>query len=284
VTTISLRSRPTGFASGKTTLSIRERTVRVFQYRRILKLLVKRDLKVRYAGSILGYLWTVLDPLLMSVVYWLIFTKLFNRGGVGEDPYILFLVAGQLPWAWFNGGVSQTAKALRSEAQMVRSSNVPRELWVIRVICSKGVEYLLSLPVLAIFALAYLKAPTWRVVFLPLALLMIFALLMGLGMMLAPLTVLIRDFDRIIPIVMRVMFYMSPVLYSLHTVLHKAPALRVLFEVNPMVGPLLLARSSFFPAELSWYYVWHSAIVITVIFFVGLFTFTRLERQVLKEI
>jgi ABC-2 type transport system permease protein len=283
VTTASLRSRPGGFASGKTTLSVRERAVRVFQYRRILKLLIRRDLKVRYAGSILGYFWTILDPLLMSVVYWIIFTKLFDRN-VGYTPYILFLVAGQLPWAWFNGGVTQTARSLRSEAQMVRSSNVPRELWVIRVVCSKGVEYLFSLPVLAVFALCYLKTPSWHIVFLPLAWLMIFVVVTGFGLLLAPLTVLIRDVDRIIPIFMRVMFYMSPVLYSMHAIIHKAPALRHLFEVNPMVGPLLLARSAFFPQELSWYYVWHSAIVIVAVFCVGLFTFVRLERQMLKEI
>jgi ABC-2 type transport system permease protein len=260
-----------------------ERAARVIQYRRILKLLVARDLKVRYAGSILGYLWTILDPLLMSVVYWVVFTKLFQRN-IGYSPYILFLVAGQLPWFWFNSGVSATARALRSEAQMVRSSNVPRELWIIRTIVSKGIEYLLSLPVLAIFALAYWKAPSWHLVLLPLAWLMIFILLMGFGMLLAPLTVLVRDVDRLIPIFMRVMFYMSPVLYSLHVALDRATQLRYIYDINPIVGPLLLSRACFFPQELRWNYVWHSGVVDVLIFLIGLFAFTRLERQVLKEI
>lgn len=281
--TVSLRSRPAGFASGRTTPTVRERFVRVFQYRRILKLLVRRDLKVRYAGSILGYVWSVLDPLLMSLVYWVIFTKLFRRN-VGYSPYILFLVSGQLMWAWFNGAVTSSARALRSEAQMVRSSNVPREIWVVRTICSKGVEYLLSLPVLALFAIGYLKAPNWHLVFLPVALLMLFVLLLGIGLLLAPLSVLVRDIERVVPIVLRVMFYMSPIIYSTEVVARRSPALVHFYSYNPLVGPLLLGRSAFFARELNWTYVWHSAIGIVVVFAVGLFTFIRLERQVLKEI
>jgi ABC-2 type transport system permease protein len=278
-----MRSRPTGFASGRTSPTVVDRFVRVFQYRRILKLLVKRDLKVRYAGSILGYLWSVLDPLLMSIVYWVVFTKVFQRN-VGYSPYIVFLVAGQLPWAWFNGGVSATAKALRAESQMIRSSNVPRELWIVRTVCSKGIEYIYSLPVLALFAIAYRKAPSWELVFLPVAWLMLFILLMGFGLLLAPLTVLVRDVERIIPIFLRVMFYMSPVLYSIQAVLQRAPGLRYFYDFNPVVGPLVLARSAFFPQELHWNYVWHSAIGCLVVFAIGMFTFTRLERQVLKEV
>lgn len=283
MTSASLRSRPAGFGSSSSTPSVRQRAKRVFDYRRILKLLVLRDLKIRYAGSALGYLWTILDPLLMSVVYWLIFTKLFQRN-IGYSPYILFLVAGQLPWFWFSSGVTATARALRSEVQMVRSSNVPRELWVIRVVCSKGVEYLFSLPVLVIFAVGYLKEPNWRLALLPVAWAMIFLLLMGIGLLLAPLTVLVRDVERIVPIIMRVMFYLSPVLYSLDAVLKRAPGLRRIYEINPMVGPLMLARAGFFKQELRWNFVWHSAVGCVVLFLIGLFTFTRLERQVLKEI
>jgi ABC-2 type transport system permease protein len=306
VTTASLRNRPGGFTTTATGRpDILERFRRVVDYRRILTLLVRRDLKVRYAGSALGYVWSVLDPLLMSIVYWFVFTVIFDRK-VGYPPYILFLVLGQLIWAWFNGGVSGTVRALRSEAQMVRSSNVPRELWVLRVVVSKGVEYLFSLPVIAIFALCYLKAPSWHVILLPLAMVMCFFLVLGFGLILAPLTVLVRDVERIVPIFMRVMFYASPVLYSVKDVPNH---LHIALSLNPTTGMLVLARSSFFPQELSgvipveknrkvvhrhghvlthyvnnWPFVWHSAIGIGVIFVIGVFVFSRLERPVLKEI
>lgn len=306
MTAASLRGRPGGFTTTSTGRpGVRERARRVYDYRRILGLLVRRDLKVRYAGSALGYLWSVLDPLLMSIVYWFVFTEIFNRK-VGFPPYILFLVIGQMMWAWFNGGVSGTVRALRAEAQMVRSSNVPRELWVLRVVVSKGVEFLLSLPVIIIFALAYLKAPTWDAIYLPIAMVMCFFLVLGFGLVLAPLTVLVRDVERIVPIVMRVMFYASPVLYSVKDVPSR---LHIALSFNPTTGMLVLARASFFPKELAgviplernrkvvhrnghvvmhyvnnWPFVWHSAVGIAIIFVIGVFVFSRLERPVLKEI
>lgn len=248
MTTASLRSRPAGFSAGSSGLSLPQRARRVVQYRRILKLLVSRDLKVRYAGSFLGYLWTILEPLMMSLVYWFIFTKIFHRAaGPDYTPYMLYLVTGQLPWFWFNGAVTGTTRALRSEAQMVRSTNVPRELWVLRVVCAKYVEYLFGLPVLAVFALAYMVAPSPYIVLLPVSWLIEMTLVLGVGLLLAPLTVLIRDVERIVRIIMRVLFYASPVIYSIE----QAPkALHTIYSFNPTVGFLQLSRAAFFPAAL----------------------------------
>jgi ABC-2 type transport system permease protein len=305
--TETLLGRPGGFTtSASSRLSVVERLRRVVDYRRILWLLVRRDLKVRYAGSALGYLWSVLDPLLMSLVYWFVFAEILDRQ-VGYPPYILFLILGQMIWAWFSGGVSGTVRALRAEAQMVRQSNVPREVWVLRVVVSKGMEFVFSLPVVGLFALCYLKAPSWDAFYLPLAALMCFFLVLGFGLILAPLTVLVRDVERIVPIFMRVMFYASPVLYSVKDV---PTHLHAFLSVNPTTGMLVLARASFFPQELAgyvpkenhkhhvirenghvvthyvsnWHFVWHSAIGIAIIFAVGVFVFARLERPVLKEI
>lgn len=272
-----------GFTSAADRHNPFTRIKRVFDFRRILKLLVVRDLKVKYGGSLLGWVWTVLDPLMMSLVYWFVFTQFFKRS-VGEEPYIIFLVMGQLLWGWFNGGVTGTMRALRSEAQMVRSSNVPRELWVVRVVCSQGIEYLFSLPVVAFFALGYLKAPTWHIFLLPLAWLLMFMLVTGLGLILSPLNVLVRDIEKVVPIVMRAMFYVSPVLYSIGSITAEHPELKFIYAYNPVVGPLSLARATFFPAEFRPYFIWHSVILCTVIFIIGVFAFSRFERSVLKEI
>jgi ABC-2 type transport system permease protein len=194
---------------------------------------------------------------------------------------MLYLVTGQMIWAWFGGGVPMAAKALRSESQMVRSTNVPRELWVVRVAMSKGVEYLFGLPVIAIYAVAYRKPPTIGILLLPLGMLMCFLLLLGMGLILAPLTVMLRDLNRIIPIAIRVWFYASPVLYNVAKV---PDYVRHIYTFNPFVGVLCLVRAMFFPDDLNWAYVLHSAIGTLVILGIGLFMFARLERPVLKEI
>ena len=282
MTTVSLRSRPEGFHTGSSQQSFPQRAKRVWQYRRILDLLVRRDLKVRYSGSALGYLWTVLDPLLMSFVYWFVLVKIFGRdAGPQNDPYLLYLVTGRMLWSWFGSGVPIAARALLSESQMVRSTNVPRELWIVRLAISRGVEYVFSIPVIVIFAVAYLKAPTWWSFLLPVAMIQCFFLLVGVSLILAPLTVLTKDLTRVIPIVMRVWFYASPVLYPISKL---GPNLRPIFAFNPFVGPLSIARAAFFPVDLNWRYIGFSTITIAVIFVIGMFVFSRLERQVLKEI
>lgn len=279
--TATLRGRPGGYVSSDQRMPVAERVRRIWSYRRILGLLVGRDLKVRYAGSVLGYLWSVLDPLLMSLVYWFVFSVLLQRN-VGYHPYIVFLVCGQLPWAWISGGVTAGTKALRTEAQMVRSTNVPRELWILRSVLSKGVEYLLSLPVIAAFALGYLLAPSVHIVLLPVAMLLTTVLLTGVGLLLAPLCVLARDVERVVPIVLRILFYVSPILYSVRVVEDRAGG--ALMAVNPLSGILMLYRATYFPQELRWGYVAVSAAECVAILAVGLYVFARLERAVLKEI
>lgn len=283
--TSAILGRSTGFTSGERTTPL-ERARRVWNYRRILLLLVGRDVKVRYANSVLGYLWTVLDPLAMSTVYWYFFTQILDRK-IGFPPYILFLVSGQLAFGWINGGILGSIGALRGEASFVRSSNVPRELWVLRVILSRGVEYVFALPVLAIFALVYLKAPSRDIVLMPLAAVMTITLAMGVGMILAPAAVMVRDLRSITRILMRALFFLSPVLYSVHDVdkrLHGNHVAAAIVSWNPITGILTLFRSMFFPIELNWTDVGHSAIVIVIIFVIGVWAFNKLERPMLKEI
>lgn len=87
----------------------------------------------------------------MATIYWFVFTQVFQKS-VGEDPYIVFLLAALLPWMWFNGTVSDTTRAFLREAKLIRSTRIPRTIWVNRIVLSKGIEFLASLPVLAAFA------------------------------------------------------------------------------------------------------------------------------------
>jgi len=279
----SILSRSSGFTSGQGSSGPVERARRVWEFRRILSLLIGRDIRVRYASSMLGYVWAVLDPLALSAVYWFLFTQVITRK-VGFPPYILFLVAGQLVWQWINSSINTSLNALRSESQMVRSSNVPRELWVLRVVLSQGVQYIFSLPVLAIFAIVYSKTPNHDIVLLPLAMIMTVILCTGIGMILAPAAVLVRDLRSIVRITTRALFFLSPILYSLHDVAKKRHSVAEFVSWNPITGIMALFRAPFFPQELDWTDVAHSAIVTAVLFVVGLWTFSRLERPMLKEV
>lgn len=253
--------------------------------RRILWNLVIRDLRVRYARSFLGYIWTVLDPLCMSTIYFIVFVYLFHRSAVGYKPYFLFLVTGLLAWNWFAGSLNDTARALLQEAKLVRSTNLPREIWVVRVVIAKGIEYLLSLPVIVAFTLIYaLKGDTHlneRIILFPVGVLLEFVLLVGFGLLLAPITVLVTDMQRVIRIVLRMVFYLTPILYAKKVI---PPPWDKVMWLNPMNGVLELLRAGFFTEPVKWEAVGVGAVVSLVILFVGQAVFTRLERAVLKEI
>ena len=258
----------------------------VTRRRGIMWTLVQRDLRVRYSRSLLGYLWTVLDPLLMASVYFVVFTFIFKAGGrVADKPYFLYLLSGLLAWQWFTASVNDTAKSLIQEAKLVRSTNLPREIWVIRCVVAKGVEFVLSLPVLVGFVLYYLVRGRveldWELVFFPLGMLLQFVLLVGLGLLLAPVTVLATDMQRVVRIVLRFMFYLTPVLYGTHAV---PGVLRAVLAFNPLNGILSLYRGGLFARQISWVDVGISAAISIVLLVAGFWSFARLERTVLKEI
>lgn len=256
------------------------RPASLWHRRRALRLLVVRDLKVRYASTALGYLWSILEPLLLGMTYWFIFTQIFHRT-VGEDPYIVFLLAGIFPWTWFNSAVSDSSKALRNEAKLIRATNVPRELWIFRVIASKGIEFLLSLPVLLLFVAVYRVPVHWELLLLVPAFLLLAVLCLGIGLLLAPLVALLQDLDRIVRLLLRLAFYASPVIFAVRDV---PGPLAGLFATNPLAGIIELCRAGFFPGHLDWSHVGVSAVVSFALLLLGWSVFARLERTVLKEI
>ena len=241
---------------------------------------------MRYATSALGYLWSVLDPLVMSAIYWFVFTQVFQRT-VGHEPYIVFLITALLPWVWFNAAVSDFTKAFSKDARLVRSTAIPRSIWVNRIVLSKGIEFLCSLPVLALFVvIAALTSETpvqlnWGLLLFPVAVLLQTVLLVGLGLLVAPLCVLYTDLERTTRLILRALFYASPVIYGVSDL----PGIfETLAAFNPLAGIFALYRVGFFPEEWDPWVIGIGAVISVLLLALGLLVFRRLERPVLKEL
>jgi len=252
------------------------------RYRRSLWLLTSRDLKVRYTTSALGYLWSVLDPLLMAGIYLFVFVGVFQRHVPGQSPYIVFLVSGLLPWTWFNASISASTSAFTSEGKLIRSTTIPRTIWVGRIVLSKGIEFLLSIPVLVIFAIVFQAPLHWQVVLWIPAIILQAALTFGLGLIIAPLVVFFRDLERAVKLILRLLFYASPIIYGLNDL----EKLHLTFwgAFNPLSGIINMYRSAFFPQDLNWFDVLISAIMTALFVVIGILVFRRTIRTVLKEI
>jgi ABC-2 type transport system permease protein len=250
------------------------------RYRRVLWLLTRRDLRVRYSTSVLGYFWSVLDPLVMASIYWFVFTQVFDRS-VGEQPYIVFLLTALLPWTWFNGTISDCTRAFLREAKLIRSTKIPRTIWVNRLVLSKGIEFLASFPVVAVFAVATGAELHLGVLLVIPAIILQAILLMGIGLIVAPLVVFFRDLERAVKLALRFLFYASPVIYGMTDL---PEALHGWAALNPLFGIFSLYRAAFFPDQVDWSAVTIGAGVSLALLGIGLAVFAKLERAVLKEI
>ena len=251
------------------------------RYLHSLWLLSARDLRVRYATSWLGYLWSILDPLVMALIYWFVFTMVFSRENVGADPYVVFLLAGLLPWMWFNTSVGDFTRAFKRDAKLVRSTAIPRSIWVNRIVLSKGIEFLFALPVLMAFALILGAEVGWGILWFPVGVLLQAILLVGLGLIIAPLCVLYSDLERTTRLVLRAMFYATPIIYGVGDLPGVFPQI---ISVNPLAGVFTLYRVGFFPDQWDTFAVLLSAVVSLAVLGLGVLVFRRLERPVLKEL
>lgn len=253
------------------------------QHRRILAELVRRDIKVKYSRSVLGYVWSLLEPLLLTAVYFFVFSII---GRFGIEDYPLFLIAALLPWLWFSSTVTASSKSLTSQARLITKVYLPREILPLAAVGAKGFEYLASLPVLAFFAIIMGVPPTKWLALLPLAMLLQLILLVGIALAVSSLNAMMRDVERLIRIGLRALFYGSPIIYSLDIALDRLdPWADWLYRANPLVGVFELSRAVWFSDQFpGWDQVGITAVGCVLVLAVGWGIFARLERAVLKEL
>jgi ABC-2 type transport system permease protein len=261
----------------------------VWQNRGVLRVLVHRDLTVKYQQSILGYLWSLIEPLTMAVIYWFIFGLLFDTQLVGGGSYSMFIISGIFAWAWFNSAINESTAALTSQSRLVTTINLPREVFPIGKVLGRFAEFLAGVPILVGAAYVFHADITWRTfVALPLAIVLQFALLAGISLLLSSVTVMLRDVERFVRLVVRVLFYAAPIIYPLAKV-YETTSLpgwaKRIYLADPMVGIFQLHHAAWFPADWPSNALLATTIVGTVIvLLVGWWVFRRLEADVLKEL
>jgi ABC-2 type transport system permease protein len=193
----------------------------------------------------------------------------------------LFLLTGILSWTWFNGAVTDSARSLVMESKMVRSIAIPRYLWVIKSIGAKGTEFVLALPILVVISIIASAEVSAALLFIPLAFVIQFLLLSGIGLILAPLTVLARDTTNILRILLRMMFYLTPIIYGVSDIPERFQTIAYL---NPMTGIISMYRAGFWNDPNLVTPIVFSVIISLIIFVTGVIFFKKVERSVLKEV
>ena len=258
---------------GWSALDLRE----VWSYRELLYFLTWRDILVRYKQAVLGVAWAILQPLLTMIVFTVIFNKILGIQSPASDlPYAVFSFAGLLPWQFFAGALSRSSGSLVGNANLLTKVYFPRLVIPFSAVLAGLVDLGVSFLVLIGLMGAYGIAPTWHVVFLPLFILLALATALAVSLWLSALNVLYRDVQYVIPFLVQLWMFLSPVIYPIDKI--PAGPLRIAFALNPMTGVIGGFRWALLGQQFPGGYMWISTAVVVVLLFGGLFYFKRIER------
>lgn len=253
----------------------------MWRYWSALRMLVSRDLHHKYRKFRLGYLWAILEPLGMSVTMWFVFQVLLGGRQLGDQPYYLFLTVAILPWWWFTSGIASSTRVFLGPNRTLKVSLLPTQFMVARVMVARFADFVLSIPLVIFAMLITWTFPGPLIVLFPVAMAVQFVLMYGLALMVSSISAVVPDFARVVRIVLRAGFYLTPVLYSLANIPAGA---QLASHANPLVGVLGLYRMGWWGHEhLSWLGYAISALVIVVMVVAGFVVFRRLEHRILKE-
>ncbi|MEV0809894.1 ABC transporter permease [Micromonospora sp. NPDC050200] len=268
----------------------------LWSHRNSLRILVKRDLAVKYQQSVLGYFWSLIEPLGMGAIYFFVFGVLYsgdtNRHlGQAAESYPLFLITGIFAWMWTSSALSEATNALTGQSRLITTMNVPRQVFPIGRVTGRFAEYAAGLPILFAVAAGYAAHgkihPGWSLLALPLAVLVQATLLIGLSLLLSAVNVLMRDVERFMRLIIRVLFYATPIIYPLSLVREsRMPGwVKVAYELNPLVGIFQLQHAIWYPDEFPDARLLATTVAGSLlVLLVGWWAFRRLEPAVLKEL
>jgi lipopolysaccharide transport system permease protein len=205
----------------------------LWRYRELFRVLAWRDLSVRYKQTVIGVSWALIRPLLTMLIFTIVFGRIAKLPTDGNAPYALMVFAGILPWTFFSTGLSDASNSLISNTALISKVYFPRLIMPVATIVVAFVDFLVSLGILAMLMVWYRFLPDWRVLVLPIFVLWTFAASIGPSLWITSLNVKYRDFRFIIPFIVQIGLYVSPVGFSASVVPQQW---RLLYSLNPIVG------------------------------------------------
>ena len=255
----------------------------LYRHRQLIAALTARDLKARYRGSILGFFWSLANPLLLLAVYTLVFTKFFPTQVV--QPYPLFLFSGILPWTFFAAAVLESTASISANAGLIKKVMFPAEALPIVVVLSHLVHFALAIPILLVAILTFAAMGkftlSWTILLAPLLMLLQTMFVAGIAMTVSSASVLFRDLRDIVANLMQLGFFVTPIIYLISNI--ESRPLRAMLRVNPMTPFVVAYQDLFFFGRLP-----NLSDSVLIVFYavgsmmMGFFVFERL-RDTLAE-
>jgi ABC-type polysaccharide/polyol phosphate export permease len=275
-------------------LKIFQNAGELYKCRVLIQNLVGRELKARYRGTVLGFLWSFVNPLLLMTVYTIVFGFIMRS----RDPafnynpiiYALYLFCGVLPWTWFSSSSIESANILMIQGNLIKKVLFPTEVLPIVVVTSNFINFLYGLPILiaakVIITLLVPGAPAFSTAIfqLPLIMLVQFIFSLGFGFLLAALTVHFRDIKDILSNLLTFWFFATPIVYTMKLV-EGVPVIKTLLNLNPMTHVISGYHSCIFYGELiHWKKLSVTLGAAVLLLAAGMYVFDKLRDSFPEEV
>jgi homopolymeric O-antigen transport system permease protein len=250
----------------------------LWRYRELFRVLAWRDLSVRYKQTVIGVVWALIRPLLTMLVFTIIFGRIAQLPTDGTAPYALMVFAGILPWTFFANGLGEASSSLISSANLITKVYFPRLIVPTATLVVALVDLLISFCLLVLLMVWYWFMPDWQILLLPLFVLLAFCASVGPALWIAALNVKYRDFRYVIPFLVQLGLYVSPVGFSSSVVPEQW---RLLYSLNPMVGVIDGFRWSILGGQSELYAPGLAVSIAVTAFFLwfGIHQFRKMEKS-----
>jgi lipopolysaccharide transport system permease protein len=242
----------------------------------LLWILTQREVTLQYKRTVLGIFWSLLNPLLLALVFYIAFTVVLR---VKTDDFPLFLLSGLFPWTWFSNSVSASTVSLNTNKSLIKKFPFPKHFLLIANVISQGVHFLFSLPIIAILAYYYGRTlgPSW-LIGIPILLIIQFVITLGASLTVSVISVYFYDFQFIVTFLLTMLFWVTPIIYQFNAV---PEAYRFWFMyLNPLTPLMSSWRELFMLNAIHWGWLSLASLGSLGIFCAGLFIFRKLSKRV----
>jgi lipopolysaccharide transport system permease protein len=253
----------------------------LWRYRELFSILAWRDISVRYKQTVIGVGWALIQPLLTMLVMTVIFGRVAKLPSEGSAPYAVMVFAAMLPWYFFSTSLSSASQSLIGNAQLISKVYFPRMIIPAASVIVSFVDFLISFALLAVMMVWYRFWPDWRILTLPLFMVIAFLAAIGPGLLITALNVKYRDFRYVIPFIVQFGLYISPVGFSSSVIRERfGSTIFAIYSLNPMVGVIDGFRWAILRGETTIYWPGFALSMLLVLLFLvsGVRYFRRTER------
>ena len=253
----------------------------LYNYRELLKTSVKKDIGGKYKHSFLGVLWSFINPLLQILVYALIFPLVMKNGGSYKD-YTVFMVCGLIPWAYFTTVINRASFIMIENGNILKKVYFPRSILPLSLVTSETINFLVSCIIILAFIVIKGFGISKFILFFPLVLLIQYVLLLGIALIFSAVTVYMRDIQHFIGVVLQLLFYATPIVYSIDTI---PEGFRWILKWNPMTYIIEGYRAIFYNQTMpDLKSLGVLGIISIIILIVGYLLFNKLQKRFAEEL